>query len=58
MVGKAHEKDIFAASISGADSLVAELNGEVEVLVMTRSGNTLYQDVELSMSCVTGVLTS
>ena len=58
MEGKDHDKDIFAAYISDADSLVAELNGEVEVFVVTRSGNTLYQDVELPLSCVTGVVTS
>jgi len=58
MDGKDHDKDIFAAYISDADSLVAELNGEVEVFVVTRSGNTLYQEIELPLSCVTGVVTS
>jgi predicted acetyltransferase len=58
MDGKDHDKDIFAAYISDADSLVAELNGEVEVFVVTRSGNILYQNVELPLSCVTGVVTS
>ena len=58
MEGKDHDKDIFAAYISDADSLVAELNGEVEVFVVTRSGNILYQNVELPLSCVTGVVTS
>ena len=58
MEGKDHDKDIFAAYTNEADSLVAELNGEVEVFVVTRSGNTLYQQTELPLSCVTGVVTS
>jgi hypothetical protein len=58
MEGKDHDKDIFAAYTNEADSLVAELHGEVEVFVVTRSGNTLYQEVELPLSCVTGVVTS
>jgi hypothetical protein len=58
MDGKDHDKDIFEACISDADSLVAELNGEVEVFVVTRSGNTMYQDVEVPLSCVAAVVTS
>jgi predicted acetyltransferase len=58
MEGKDYDKDIFGAFTGEANSLVAELDGEVEVFVVTRTGSTRYLDSELAFSCVTGVVTS
>jgi len=58
MEGKDTDKEVFEGYISDTKSLVTELNGEVEVLVLTRPGQVLYQKEDLPMSAVTGVLTS
>ena len=58
MEGKDTDKEVFEGYISDTKSLVTELNGEVEVLVLTRPGQMLYQKEDLPMSAVTGVLTS
>ena len=56
--GKDHDKDVFNASIDGANPLVAELHGEVEVFVVTRTGACKYQHADIPFSAVTGVATS
>ena len=58
MEGKDTDKDVFDGYISDTTSFVTELGGEAEVLVLTRPGQMLYQNVDLPMSAVTGVLTS
>ena len=57
MEGKDTDKDVFDGYISDTTSFVTELGGEAEVLVLTRPGQMLYQNVDLPMSAVTGVLT-
>ena len=56
--GKDSDKDVFEASIDGGNSLVAELDGEVEVFVGTRTGQSKYLDVDIPFSAVTAVTTS
>jgi len=58
MEGKDTDKDVFDGYISDTTSFVTELTGEAEVLVLTRPGQVLYQNNDLPMSAVTGVLTS
>lgn len=58
MEGKDTDPWVFDQYISGTTSFVTELDGEVEVLVLTRAGQILYQKNDLPMSAVTGVLTS
>jgi predicted N-acetyltransferase YhbS len=58
MDGKDTDKEVFEAYISEADSLVAELNGEAEVFVVTRTGSCRYLDDDIPFSAVTGVATS
>ena len=58
MEGKDSDNAVFEASISEANALVAELNGEVEVFVVTRTGSCRYQEADIPLSAVTGVVTS
>ena len=58
MDGKDSDKDVFKAYIDGGNSLVADLNGEVEVFVVTRSGCCKYLEDDIPFSAVTGVATS
>ena len=58
MEGKDTDNDVFEASISEANAFVAELRGEVEVFVSTRTGSCKYQEAEIPFSAVTGVVTS
>ena len=58
MEGENTDKATFEASIREAHSLVAELNGEVEVFVVTRGGSCRYLDADIPFSAVTGVVTS
>ena len=58
MDGKESDGDVFGAYISEASPLVAELNGEIEVFVVTRTGSCKYQDGDIPFSAVTGVATS
>jgi predicted acetyltransferase len=58
MEGKDTDREVFEGYISDTKSLVTELNNEVEVLALTRTGQLMYQDDDLPMSGVTGVLTS
>ncbi|MBT4583753.1 MAG: GNAT family N-acetyltransferase [Phycisphaerae bacterium] len=58
MDGKDSDKDIFEAFTDGGNSLVAELNGEVEVFVVTRSGACKYLDDDIPFSAVASVATS
>jgi len=58
MEGKDLDKDVFEASISEATPFVAELNGEVEVFVVTRGGSCKYLNEDIPFSAVTGVVTS
>ena len=58
MDGKDSDKDVFRAYIDGGNSLVADLNGEVEVFVVTRSGCCKYLEDDIPFSAVTGVATS
>ncbi len=57
MEGKDTDKEVFEGYISDTHSLVTELDGEVEVLVLTRPGQVMYQYTDLPASFVTGVLT-
>ncbi len=57
MEGKDIDKDVFDGYVSDTKSLVTEQDGEVEVLVLTRSGQVMYLNTDLPMSAVTGVLT-
>ena len=56
--GKDTDKDVFNAYIDEAHPLVAELHGEVEVFVVTRTGACKYQQADIPFSAVTGVATS
>ena len=58
MDGKDSDKDVFMAYIDEGNSLVADLNGEVEVFVVTRSGCCKYLEDDIPFSAVTGVATS
>jgi predicted acetyltransferase len=58
MEGKDTDKDIFNAYIDGGASFVAELSGEVEVFVVTRTGACRYLNSDIPFSAVTGVATS
>jgi hypothetical protein len=58
MEGKDTDKDVFEASISEATPFVAELNGEVEVFVVTKTGSCMYLNEDIPFSAVTGVVTS
>jgi len=58
MDGKDSDKEVFEASISETNPLVAELNGEVEVFVVTRAGSCRYLAADIPFSAVTGVVTS
>lgn len=58
MEGKDSDKAVFEACTSKANSLVAELDGEVEVFVVTRPGYSKYLDCDIPFSAVTGVATS
>jgi hypothetical protein len=58
MDGKDSDKDVFRAYIDKGNSLVADLNGEVEVFVVTRSGCCKYLEDDIPFSAVTGVATS
>jgi predicted acetyltransferase len=58
MEGKDTDSEVFDGYISDSPSFVTDLNGEVEVLALTRSGLILYQDSDLPICGVTGVLTS
>ena len=58
MDGKDADKEVFEACTSEASSLVAELNGEVEVFVVTRAGKCRYLEDDILLSGVTGVATS
>lgn len=58
MDGKDTDKDVFKACISEATPIVAELNGEVEVFVVTRTGSCKYLTQDIPFSAVTGVITS
>jgi hypothetical protein len=53
--GHERQMDLF---IEAARSWVAPINGEAECLVNTAPGTLRYLDVDLPMSCVTGVTTS
>ena len=58
MEGKGTDKEVFEWYVSDTKSLVTEQDGEVEVLVLTRPGQVMYQNADLPMSAITGVLTS
>ena len=58
MDGKDSDKDVFMAYIDEGNSLVADLNGEVEVFVVTRNGCCKYLEDDIPFSAVTGVATS
>lgn len=58
MDGKDSDRDVFEAYINGGQSFVAELGGEVEVFVVTRTGSCKYLDTDIPLSAVTGVATS
>ena len=58
MDGKDSDKETFEAYASEANSLVAEVNGEVEVYAVTRAGKCRYLDGDIPFSAVTGVVTS
>ena len=58
MDGKDSDKEVFEAFISETNPLVAELNGEVEVFVVTRAGSCRYLAADIPFSAVTGVVTS
>lgn len=58
MDGKDTDKDVFNAYIDEAHPLVAELHGEVEVFVVTRTGSCKYLEEDIPFSAVTGVATS
>jgi predicted acetyltransferase len=58
MEGKDTDKEVFEKYVSDTKPLVTELKNEVEVLVLTRTGQVLYQNNDLPMCAVTGVLTS
>ena len=58
MEGKESDGEAFDGYISDTNSFVTELDGEAEVLALTREGNVQYQDCNLPASFVTGVLTS
>ena len=52
---KTEVMDIYVES---GRSMVAEINGEAECLVLTMPGSIRYLDQDLSLACVTGVTTS
>ena len=58
MDGKDSDKEVFEAYTDGANSLVAEIEGEVEVFVVTRPGSCKYLNEDIPFSAVTGVATS
>ena len=58
MEGKDSDGAVFEAYTGGAKSLVAQVDGEVEVFVVTRSGSCRYLENDLPFSAVTGVVTS
>ena len=58
MEGKDTDKEVFAGYISGSPSFVTELDGEAEILVLTRPGDVQYLDQTLPSSFVSGVLAS
>jgi len=58
MEGKDTDKEVFEGYISDTSSFVTELDGEAEVLVLTRSGDVQYLEKIIPASFVTGVLAS
>ena len=58
MEGDDSDKDSFSAFSSDSRVNVVELGGEAEVIALTRAGSMRYQEHEIPMAGVTGVVAS